>query len=217
MGRLAKVLSFLYTARNGAKVADVKVDPGAGENITGEHFAAPGDDSQPLPGDFVVIVAAPGTGRSSVVGYLDPNNEQKATAGDKRIYSRDGAGAVVAEVWLKNDGTITANNANGSAVLNPDGSFKITTPAGVFECAASGSIKGSNGGGAFELLASGDMDINGVIIDTAGNVTSPAVVAGVTMAATTSLTVAGKEMNGHAHPQGVDSSGDTQQNTGGPI
>jgi hypothetical protein len=54
MGLIAKLLSFVRVERNGAKINDVKVDPGGGPNITAEHFAPIGDDAHPLPGDFVV-------------------------------------------------------------------------------------------------------------------------------------------------------------------
>lgn len=54
------------------------------------------------------------------------------------------------------------------------------------------------------------MTVEGNLIVT-GQITSPTIIAG------TSLTVADKEMNNHTHPQGSDSSGDNQQNTGAPI
>ena len=70
MGRIAKLLSFLRTSRNEAKISDVKVDPGGGPNITAEHFAAAGDDSHPLPGDYVALNTDSGSGRESAIGYL---------------------------------------------------------------------------------------------------------------------------------------------------
>lgn len=204
MGRIARVLSFERVTRNGAKVTDVKVDPGGGAIITAEHFATPGDDSHPLPGDYVFIEDAPGSGRASVIGYLDPLNTPKAQPGDKRIYARDAdTGAVVVEVWLQNDGTGTLSNDNGSAVLLPDGGSIATTPNGTFETKADGSIKGTNSSGSFELQAGGDFVVNGVTIDKTGNVTIP-----------TSLTLAGKEIAGHDHSQANDSGGNTEQDTG---
>lgn len=154
MGRLARVLSFARNVKNGAKVSDVKVDPGGGANVTAEHFADPGDDSHPLPDDFVVLSPASGTGRESAIGYADTLNAPKAQPGDKRIYARDAdTGAMVVEVWLKNDGTVLASNNSGSFTLNSDG-----------------SIIGTNANGQFELKTSGEFNANGAKMTTDGDV-----------------------------------------------
>lgn len=178
MGRIAKLLSFVRIERNGAKVSDVKVDRGGGDARTVEHFSAPGDDSFPLATDYLHTEKQAGTGRDSAVGYVDPINEPKALEGDKRIYARDAAtGAVMVEVWLKNDGTAIESNDNGSVTLNPNG-----------------SIKGLNANGSFELQAGGNFVVNGVTIDTSGNITSPAAVSAP------SIVASGKELAGHDHP-----------------
>lgn len=200
-GVIGKLLSFSFAIRNSVKVGDAKLDPGGGPNVTAEHFAPPGDDSHPLPGDYVYAGTTPQQGRRSALGYIDPVNDAQAAPGEKRIYARDaGTGAVVCEIWLKNDGTALIANDNGSVTLSPDG-----------------SILGQNGAGQFELEVGGDFVVNGATIDTAGNITTDATITGETVAANTSLTVAAKEMSGHTHPQGVDSNGDTQQDTGGPV
>ncbi len=156
MGRIAKILSFLRVTRRGAKLSDVKVDPGGGPNVTAEHSAPAGDDSFPLDTDYAVLLQTPRSGSEVVVGYFDPLNTPKAEAGDKRIYARDSNGAVIVEVWLKNDGTGILSNANGSFTLSPDG-----------------STKGLNSNGSFELQQGGDFLVNGVNIDTSGNITTP--------------------------------------------
>lgn len=172
MGRVAALLEFVRALRGDVKVSDVKVDRGGGDNRTLEHFADSGDDSFPLPTDYVASVDQTGTGRESAVGYLDPLNEQKSTVGDKRIYARDPeTGAQVVEVWLKSDGTAVTENANGSATLAPDGSHVLT-----------------NANGSIVLQVDGTVNINGVTIDKDGNVVIP-----------TSLTLAGKEIAGHDH------------------
>jgi len=126
MGRVAKLLSFVRVDRNGAKISDVKGDPGGGANVTAEHYAAPGDDSVPLAGDYFATVDGPGTGREQAVGYLDPTNSPKAQPGDKRIYARDpGTGGVVAELWLKNTGDVVCSNASGSFELQPGGTIVL--------------------------------------------------------------------------------------------
>ena len=193
MGRIAKILSFVRVIRNGANVSDIKTDPGGGANVTVEHFAPLGDDSHPLNTDYVATMDISRTGGGVAVGFVDPLNAPKASPGDKRIYGRDAdTGAVVVEIWLKNDGTAIVSNDNGSVVLSPGG-----------------SIKGDNGSGSFELAEGGDFLVNGVTIDTGGNISATSVAA-------TSVAVAGKEMSGHTHSQGNDSSGDTQAITNGP-
>ena len=123
MGRIGRVLSFIRrTLSNGAKVTDVKFNPGGGPNITGRHAADAGDDSYPLDTDFVVSIDIPGTGRSEPVAYADTINTPKAQKGDKRIYARQASdGAVVCEVWLKNDGAIYVENENGNLEISPQG------------------------------------------------------------------------------------------------
>ena len=83
MAKIAKLLSFVRAVRNGIPVSDVKCDPGGGANVTAEHAGPPGDDSHPLPDDYVAIGAASGTGRETAVGYFDPKNAGKAQAGRK--------------------------------------------------------------------------------------------------------------------------------------
>lgn len=175
MGWVARVLSFARVAdRNGAKVSDVQIDTGGGPNLTVEHFASPGDDSYPLDTDYATGHAVQQTGREAVVGYVDPKNTPKALKGDKRIYARDSStGATVVEVWLKNDGEALTSNDNGSIKLRPDGGAITTTPNGTFDAKADGSFKGVNGNGSFELQANGDFLVNGVKIDTNGNITTP--------------------------------------------
>ncbi len=125
MGRIARLLSFVRVVRNGAKISDVKVDPGGGPNITGEHFAPPGDDSYPLPTDYAVTVVIPRGGGEVIVGYVDPLSDPVAQPGDKRVYGRNSAGAPIVQLWLKNDGTAILSNDNGSLTLQPSGQFLI--------------------------------------------------------------------------------------------
>ena len=221
---IAKLLSFTRVVKNEANVTDVKVNQGGSDNITAEHFSDPGDDSHPLPDDYVLGVGTPRKGSKVAAGYVDPVNTPKALEGEKRIYARNPAdGSPVNEVWLKNDESVLVSNNNGSVLLKADGGSIVTTPESTFDCAASGSIKGANASGAFELTPGGTMDINGATIDSGGNIVSPGTIAAATsvsaptVAGATSLTVAGKEMGGHTHSQGNDSGGDSQVNTGGPV
>lgn len=172
MGLVAKLLSFTRLTRNSAEVSDVKVDRGGGDTRTLEHFSAPGDDSHPLPGDYVAALSQAGTGREAAVGYLDPLNNPKAGPGEKRIKARDAStGLDVVDVWLKSDGTAITENANGSSTLAPDG-----------------SITGTNNNGSFSLQSGGAFVVNGVTISPNGDVDIPS-----------SLTVNSKEIADHGH------------------
>lgn len=118
MGIVSKLLAFA--------TREAKVDRGGGDNVTARHFSDPGDDSAPIEGDWCSISEAVGTGRQSAVGYYDAKNPAKSAPGEKRIYARDAAGAVVSEVWLKNDKTVIITNtagiftmaANGDVIIN---------------------------------------------------------------------------------------------------
>jgi hypothetical protein len=132
MSRIATVLSFERTEVDDAQVSEVKVDPGGGANVTAQHFAPPGDDSHPLPGDFVATTASPGSGNEHATGYVDPANEPQSGPGEKRIYARNGDGAVTAVVWLKSDGEVLVESVEGGSVIRiaPDGGVHLGDASG---------------------------------------------------------------------------------------
>lgn len=189
MGLITRLLSFTRVTRKAAQTSDVKVTTGYGAPLTAQHFAPPGDDSHPLPSDYVLAIDLQQRGRVAAIGYVDPNSTPAAQAGDKRTYARNGSGAPVVSLWLKNDGSAVLANGAGSVTLTP-----------------AGAIIGSNSSGSFELQAGGDFVVNGVTIAADGSVTIPA-----------SLTLAGKEIAAHTHSQGPDSDGNTQQTTSGNL
>lgn len=225
MGLIGRILSFVRAERNGAQISDVKTDPGGGPNVTLEHFAPAGDDTHPLPGDYVYGAPSPQRGRYAAVGYVDPANQSKAQPGEKRTYARNADGEQVGEVWLKADGTIVSENDEGTVTLAPDGShdaqnaegrttlaadgsFEAQNGSGSVTLAANGSILGQNAAGSFELQAGGNFVVNGVTITTSGQIITPT---GLTAP---SAVIGGVEAAEHTHPQGPDSDGDTQQPTG---
>lgn len=176
MGKLGKILSFLRATRRGLSASLVKTNAGSNFNLTPQHCSDAGDDSHPLPGDYVVLVPIEGTGKFVTVAYIDPVNEPVAGEGDKRIYARDSEGVALVHLWLKNDDSAVLSNASGSVTLGADG-----------------SILGTNANGSFELEAGGNFAVNGVTIDTDGNITSPASVSAP------SIVADGKELAGHTH------------------
>jgi hypothetical protein len=116
-------------------LATVKVDQGGGgDNRVWDHYADAGEDSVPLPDDYVQSVSTEGSGRASAVGYIDPKNEGKAAAGEKRIYARDAeTGETVAEIWLKADGSIEMSASGGITIngVTIAGNGQISTPTGI--------------------------------------------------------------------------------------
>ena len=123
MGRLAIVLDVEVTERDGEKFYDIKVNPGPLDNVTAENLAPAGDDSPPLAGDYALLVESSGEGREVVAGYADTKNAKKSARGDKRVYARDSDGAQIAEVWIKNDGTIIISNSAGTFTLDTSGNI----------------------------------------------------------------------------------------------
>ncbi len=189
MGRIARVLSFVRDVANGANVSRVTVNPGGGANITADHLSPAGDDSRPLADDYCITVGTMRTGGAAVVGYIDHANPGQAGPGEKRIYARDDSGAIVCELWIKADGSATLLNDKGSIALAGDGSVEM-----------------KNGAGSMALATSGEFDLNGVIIDSSGNITLP----GMIKSGAADLAI-------HTHAQPNDTGGDTQSPTGPPV
>lgn len=170
MGMIARLKSFLRITRGGDKVPEVKVDTGAGYLVLAEHFQPAGDDGQPLPDDYALMVNVKGSGRSAAAGYLDGKNAGEAGPGERRLYSRDTDGTIKSVIWLKSDGSVTVNNGSGAITLQSDGT----------------------------------VNLNGVTINTAGEIDANKVSA-------PSVVASGKELAGHTHTPG------TYANSGGPV
>lgn len=122
-GLIGIVLKFFHTTKNGAKVSDTTVNAGGGANKTCEHFQPANEDSVPLNGDYAILVSIPRSGGMVTVGYVDKTNQQLASAGEKRLYSRDENSVQKCEIWLKKTGEISISNANGNLRLNVDGTI----------------------------------------------------------------------------------------------
>lgn len=126
MGRVGILVSFVRRLVGATNSSDAMFDRGGGDNRTGQHFAPPGDDSQPLPGDYVAALSQAPTGRDSVVGYVDPVSTPVAGPGEVRRYARDpDTGDTMVSFWLKATGEAVIANDNGSITLQPDGSVNI--------------------------------------------------------------------------------------------
>lgn len=77
-----------------------------------------------------------------------------------------------------------------------------------------GTIVINNGSGSFLMEASGKVIINGLEIDTNGNLTTTGTVKADIIEGDSSVLAAGKELVDHTHAQANDSGGNTEQPTG---
>ncbi len=176
-GVVGKILSFVRAVREGVKLSDIKTDVGGGEILTAEMSHPSGDDSQPLPDDYVTLVRIRRSGRVIAVGFTETDAEQTAGPGEKRIYSRNvSTREEMAQVWLKNTGEIRVDNDDGSMTLNPDGSQRF-----------------ENANGYIELQEDGTVNINGATINPNGDIESP------TTVISPSVEADGRELAGHDH------------------
>lgn len=155
MGLIGFIQSFVRTKRGSATITDIKCDPGGGANVTAQNFSAPGDDSPPLPGDYCSLVDGPRSGTYNVAGFVDPKDEQLAEGGEKRLYSRNAAGEVVATIWLKKDGTIHSFNEIGNHVIDPDGTISIFNDKGSYIIKPDGQITTANDVATQNISAAG--------------------------------------------------------------
>ncbi len=174
MGRIGKILEYL----RGEFFDQVKIDIGGGNNSTAQIFTPVGDDSQPLLTDLAISISVPQSGRRIVVAWVDQKNPNISEPGARRSYSRDpDSGDIVAEIILGNDGTITMKNEKVTQTIAADGSASLT-----------------NKDGSFAMEAGGNVVINGVTIDTDGNIDSPA-----TVTAATDVVGGGVSLKDHTH------------------
>ena len=174
-GIIARVLSTVRRVRNGVSILDVKINT-AGDVRTLEHLSPAGDDSNPLPEDYLGGSPVQGSGRGVVSGYVDPLNPGVTLPGEARRYSRDLAGAIQATLHLTRDGSIQLVSVPGGSswTLDADGSVTSTNANGTLTLHADGSISGSSPGGAFDLSAAGDLTVNGAKISAAGEMINAA-------------------------------------------
>ena len=73
-------------------------------NVNTLLYAPAGDDSIPLPDEWLVLAKVDGTGRYVTVGVLTPS--QGAKPGEKILFARDGEGNVVSKLSFLKDGTV---------------------------------------------------------------------------------------------------------------
>lgn len=165
MGLISVVKQFARVTLDGAFRALITHDPGNLASTDAEYYGPSGDDSPPLPEDFVLLVESEGAGRQNAAGIMDTRNEGTAEPGEVRRYARDPDGAIVATIWLKGDGTIAISNDGGTIEMAPSGD--VTINGVVID--ASGNISTPG-----DIEAVGDITADGEV--TAGNAIPAALV-----------------------------------------
>ena len=106
---------------------EVEVELGGEDFATADMYGPPGEDSPPLPDDEVAAISVDMDGDAlATVAYADAT-PRVAAAGEKRLYSRDSDGSIVASLHLKGDGSVTLEAASGALVeVATDGSIKLS-------------------------------------------------------------------------------------------
>lgn len=128
MGRIGKVIKSYIDKLSGsstnAQVASV--EEFAGDQRTVQVFGPCNEDFAP-PENCKTVNIPLGRGRGFLVSVAYHNQQIAPVAihGERRIYSTNQAGdAVMAEIFLKQDGTILVQNDNGNIELQPSGLVK---------------------------------------------------------------------------------------------
>lgn len=200
-GRVAIFRGLRRAVRFTARVTLATFRPDGASAQEGEQFGPAGDDYHPLQGDYLAIVDVPRQNGGVVVGAVDPVNPGQAEPGERRIYARDGSGAVIATIWAYNDGRVRVFNGNGGATLAADGSATVTTPSSSLAMSANGQTVLTNGAGTMTHGTDGSFDFNGFVISPSGLATDSN----------------GTGFATHQHSQDADLEGDQQRDTNGPI
>jgi len=123
--------SFRILVDGGFSWPVVKFENRKNDIIEGEYFQSSGEDSPPLQGDTLFHEETQRQGGRSVTGVIDTNPANKSAAsGEVRRYARGSGGGIVATFHLKNNGTITLFNENGTVTIAPDGTITNTNAGG---------------------------------------------------------------------------------------
>ena len=230
--KLSRVISF-KRVNDGA--SETKIDPHGGANKTVQHLADAGEDSYPLPNDYLLFSSFDQQGGGIGHGYIDPKNQQKAAAGEKRTYARNSGGSQVVEFWMKKDGEAIIENLNGHFIkLEPTGKASIHNDIADIIMFVDGEIIAKNANGSINIKPDGKIITQNTTAKTthevSGEVKNENPSGYIKLQAdgevninglriTTAgdvVTSTGVSLTNHPHSQPADSDGDTQANTNAP-
>ncbi len=213
MGRIGKVIKS-YIAKLSGSGTDAQfssVEEFAGDQRTVQNFGPCNEDFAP-PENVKTLNIPLGRGRGFLISaaYHNQNIVPVAVHGERRIYSTNQAGdAVMAEVFLKQDGTILVKNAKVTITADPSGLLEIETDGNTEITSAKTIINN-------DVNIIGDVDITGKL-DVSELIESLVSVIAPILSAATSMSVNSKDLETHTHSQGNDDDGDAEQNTSGML
>lgn len=147
-------------------------------------------------------------------------NKSESRPNTERMHSFSDS-IFIPQQWF--DYSIASEDSDAMVIQNLDGSVKIALDENGVRIDSDGDINltASNSitlnANTVNITAPGGVTINNVTFDSAGAVYSPVSVTAPNINGTTDVTFAGKSSKTHTHSQGVDSDGDVQQNTDGPL
>lgn len=126
----------------------------------------------------------------AIPGLYTRKTNLKPNGTDVELKLLDDNKEVLSSIKLKPDGDVTVDNAK-DVIVNTQGQISIT---------AGTTVTVTNGSGTITLQESGDVDINGAIIDTGGDVT----------------TASGISLDNHTHEGSPTAGTGPQSDTGAP-
>ena len=138
---------------------------------TVQYMPMAGDDAPPMIGDLVAVIPI-GPAFRVALGVRD-SVVPSVAAGEKKIYSRDANGDIIASCHLKADGGIDFVNAAASVAISASGDINASNADASVVINAGGVVDIANATGAGQLKVDGSWDLNGALIDIVGNLTVP--------------------------------------------
>ena len=164
MALIGELIEWLRTSDDDAEIQEGRVDFGGEDTATCVDYQPSGHDSQPLPGDYAIVVPGPESGSYVIVGWVDPWNQGVAKEGEARLYARSGVDVVgalhvtadgeepdtindvVMKLIARADHTDAALNALAGKFNGHKHPYKDTSDAGTADLITSGPSTAATGG-----------------------------------------------------------------------
>ncbi len=128
-GQIANVGEYRADGDSGPEIdGDLggKIEGGEGDSATMDHFGPVGDDSPPLPDDWVLAVPIGGESEDLIAAAYSDETTHTAEPGEKRLYARNPAGEIVSTIHMRSDGTIELANDAATIEVAADGSITLS-------------------------------------------------------------------------------------------
>lgn len=146
--------------------AEIDVDLGGGDLTPADVFASPGEDSPPLKGDDAALVDVEGASDTFAAVAFADDTPRVAEPGEKRTYARDSSGAVVAEIHMRGDGSVSIERTGGTSVtVGADDSLTVDGPFGAsITMSSTGAIELDSVAGNVSISDAGAISISGASV-----------------------------------------------------